>query len=169
MQTFLIGLMYHEPESWRLWNAGVISDYESSTGVFVDAQTEQDALAWGSKWQWSSCATPTTTGAPLGANTGTIVGWSRTQRKVAGRTVHRSSSESTLVSTLTMSRWARQPMCAGQSRTQVNSLPTMRPYTVAAKCRTPASTEARDAVLTGTLSVARALGHASVRVCVDEH
>ncbi len=30
MATFLVGIQYHEPESFALWKRGVIEDYESS-------------------------------------------------------------------------------------------------------------------------------------------
>ena len=46
MRTYLVGLMYHDPESWALWNRGVIEDYESTTGVFVEAESEEQALNW---------------------------------------------------------------------------------------------------------------------------
>ncbi|SJN22491.1 hypothetical protein FM109_04225 [Vibrio casei] len=38
--------MYHEPESWDLWNKGVIEDYESSTGIFITASSIADAIKW---------------------------------------------------------------------------------------------------------------------------
>lgn len=47
MTHFLIGLMYHEAEAWRLRTSGLLEDYESSTGVFIDAESERAALAWG--------------------------------------------------------------------------------------------------------------------------
>ncbi|SFQ54381.1 hypothetical protein SAMN05216229_1372 [Geopseudomonas sagittaria] len=47
MQTYLVGLQYHEPESYALWKNGVVEDYESSTGIFVKAKSEGEALAWG--------------------------------------------------------------------------------------------------------------------------
>jgi hypothetical protein len=39
--------MYHDPESWALWKKGIIEDYESSTGLFIEAATGELALAWG--------------------------------------------------------------------------------------------------------------------------
>ena len=45
--TYLVGIMYHEPGPFALWNRGVIEDYESSTGVFIDASSREDAVAWG--------------------------------------------------------------------------------------------------------------------------
>ena len=47
LTTYLVGIMYHEPEPFALWNRGVIEDYESSTGVFIDAATREEAVAWG--------------------------------------------------------------------------------------------------------------------------
>jgi hypothetical protein len=47
MHVFLVGIMFHEPESFALWNQGVIEDYESSTGCYIEAPSVEDALAWG--------------------------------------------------------------------------------------------------------------------------
>jgi len=47
LTTYLVGIMYHEPEPFVLWNAGVIDDYESSTAVFIDAPSRDEAIAWG--------------------------------------------------------------------------------------------------------------------------
>jgi len=47
MNTYLIGIMFHEPESWRLWNQGIIEDYESTSGLFVKANSSEEALSWG--------------------------------------------------------------------------------------------------------------------------
>jgi len=47
MNTYLIGIMFHEPESWRLWNQGIIEDYESSTGLFIEANSLEEAILWG--------------------------------------------------------------------------------------------------------------------------
>ena len=44
---YLVGIMYHEPESYELWNKGIIEDYESSTAIFISADSETDAIAWG--------------------------------------------------------------------------------------------------------------------------
>lgn len=46
-ENFLVGICYHEPESFAQWNAGLIEDYESSTGIFVLAESEDVALTWG--------------------------------------------------------------------------------------------------------------------------
>jgi hypothetical protein len=46
MAEFLIGFSYHEPEPYALWNRGVIEDYESSTGVFIEASSPDEALEW---------------------------------------------------------------------------------------------------------------------------
>ena len=47
MKTYLVGILYHEPEPWALYQKGIIEDYESSTGLFITAGTESEALAWG--------------------------------------------------------------------------------------------------------------------------
>jgi hypothetical protein len=44
---YLIGVMYHEPEAYRLWKSGLIEDYESSTGLFVEADSAEAAVEWG--------------------------------------------------------------------------------------------------------------------------
>ncbi len=46
---FLIGVMYHEPEAYDQWNRGLIEDYESSTGLFVEADSAEAAVAWGER------------------------------------------------------------------------------------------------------------------------
>ena len=47
MPQYLIGIMFHEPEPFSQWNRGLIEDYESSTGLFIEADAETEALAWG--------------------------------------------------------------------------------------------------------------------------
>ncbi|MCA9096000.1 MAG: hypothetical protein KDA68_21115 [Planctomycetaceae bacterium] len=47
MMTYLIGIMFHEPEGFDLWNRGIVEDYESNTGLFVEAESEAEAIAWG--------------------------------------------------------------------------------------------------------------------------
>ena len=47
LNEFLIGIMYHEPESWKLWNKGIIEDYESTSGVYISAENVESAIAWG--------------------------------------------------------------------------------------------------------------------------
>lgn len=47
MSVYLVGIMYHDTESYRRWNKGLMEDYESSTGFFITAESEADALAWG--------------------------------------------------------------------------------------------------------------------------
>lgn len=47
MPTYLIGIMLHEPESFALWNRGIIEDYESNTGLFIEAGSEAEAIEWG--------------------------------------------------------------------------------------------------------------------------
>jgi hypothetical protein len=45
--TYLVGIVFHEPDAFAAWNRGTIEDYESSTGVFVDAASREEAIAWG--------------------------------------------------------------------------------------------------------------------------
>ena len=47
MAEYLVGILYHEPEPYRLWQAGKIEDFESSTGLFVEAPDAASAVAWG--------------------------------------------------------------------------------------------------------------------------
>jgi hypothetical protein len=49
MAVYLIGIQFHEPESFALWKKGVIEDYESSTGIFIEAVSEEVAIGWGEK------------------------------------------------------------------------------------------------------------------------
>lgn len=46
MTKFLIGFTYHEPERWALFQKGIIEDCESSTGIYVEAATAGEAIAW---------------------------------------------------------------------------------------------------------------------------
>jgi hypothetical protein len=48
MPEFLIGFGYHEPEPYASWQRSEIEDYESSTGLWVEASTPQEAVEWGS-------------------------------------------------------------------------------------------------------------------------
>ena len=43
---YLIGIMYHETDSYNLWEKGIIEDYESSSGVFIMAPNIDKALSW---------------------------------------------------------------------------------------------------------------------------
>jgi hypothetical protein len=47
MPQFLIGIMFHESEPFALWNRGLVEDYESSAGLFIDANSAAEAIAWG--------------------------------------------------------------------------------------------------------------------------
>jgi hypothetical protein len=47
MHEYLVGLMYHDSESFALWKRGIAEDYESTTGLFIEAESEVDALKWG--------------------------------------------------------------------------------------------------------------------------
>jgi hypothetical protein len=49
MPEYLVGLSFHEPESHGLWQRGVIEDFESSTGLWVTAETPAEAIAWGER------------------------------------------------------------------------------------------------------------------------
>lgn len=43
---YLVIFQYHEPEPLQLFERGVIEDYESTTGVFITAASEEEALNW---------------------------------------------------------------------------------------------------------------------------
>jgi len=47
--TYLVGFLYHEPESWALYHSGIFEDFESSTGIFVDAPSKEEAISWTEK------------------------------------------------------------------------------------------------------------------------
>lgn len=47
MPQYLIGMMFHEPEPFAQWNRGLIEDYESSTGLFIEAPSAPEVIAWG--------------------------------------------------------------------------------------------------------------------------
>jgi len=49
MSVYLVGIMYHDTESYRRWNKGLTEDYELSTGIFITAEFEGEALAWGNQ------------------------------------------------------------------------------------------------------------------------
>jgi hypothetical protein len=49
MPEFLVGIGYHEPEPFAQWQRGLIEDYESSTGLWVVADTPEQAVAWGGR------------------------------------------------------------------------------------------------------------------------
>jgi hypothetical protein len=44
---YLVIFQYHEPEPRQQFERGVIEDYESTTGVFIAAESADDALFWG--------------------------------------------------------------------------------------------------------------------------
>ena len=46
MPEYLVGIVYHEPEAFAAWNRGATEDYESATGLYVEADTPEAALAW---------------------------------------------------------------------------------------------------------------------------
>ena len=46
MNTYLVGLSYHYPDDLKRWKEGVIEDFEASTGIFIKAQTEKEAIEW---------------------------------------------------------------------------------------------------------------------------
>jgi len=43
---YLVIFQYHEPEPRQLFERGVIEDYESTTGVFIEAESAEGALTW---------------------------------------------------------------------------------------------------------------------------
>jgi hypothetical protein len=47
MPDFLVGFSFHEPEPFSQWQRGLIEDYESSTGLWVTANTGEEAIIWG--------------------------------------------------------------------------------------------------------------------------
>ena len=47
LTTYLVGITFHEPDAFAAWQRGAIEDYESSTGVFIDAASREEALSWG--------------------------------------------------------------------------------------------------------------------------
>jgi hypothetical protein len=49
MRQYLIGMMFHEPEPFAQWNRGLNEDYESSTGLFIEAPSALEAIAWGER------------------------------------------------------------------------------------------------------------------------
>ena len=49
MPEYLVGICYHEPEPLAQWRRGLIEDYESSTGLWVIADTPERAVAWGER------------------------------------------------------------------------------------------------------------------------
>lgn len=44
---YLVGMCFHEPDSHELFTKGILEDFESSTGVFIDASCKEEAIAWG--------------------------------------------------------------------------------------------------------------------------
>jgi hypothetical protein len=44
--VYLVGFTFHEPEGWDLFQRGIVEDGESSTGLFVEAETPEAALEW---------------------------------------------------------------------------------------------------------------------------
>jgi len=47
MPEYLVGICYHEAEPFTRWQHGVIEDYESSTGLWVIAESPEEAIKWG--------------------------------------------------------------------------------------------------------------------------
>lgn len=43
---FLVLFQYHEPEPFQLFARGTIEDYESITGVYIEATTAEEAQEW---------------------------------------------------------------------------------------------------------------------------
>jgi hypothetical protein len=50
MAEYLVGMKYHTPEGWDRYRLGIdVWNYESSTGIFINAPTSNAAIAWGEK------------------------------------------------------------------------------------------------------------------------
>ena len=49
MPEYLVGFSYHEPESYALWQRDITEDFESSTGLWITADTPAEAIAWGKR------------------------------------------------------------------------------------------------------------------------
>ena len=49
MPEYLVGFSYHESEPFARWQHGLTEDYESSTGLWVTADTPAEAVAWGER------------------------------------------------------------------------------------------------------------------------
>lgn len=49
MPEYAIGMCYHEPLSYALWELGLIKDYEASTCLFVEAHSVEAAMEWAEK------------------------------------------------------------------------------------------------------------------------
>lgn len=47
MKKHLVGISYHESEHFDSLEKGIYEDYESSTGIFINANSREEALAWG--------------------------------------------------------------------------------------------------------------------------
>lgn len=43
---YLVIFQYREPEPLQLFERGVAEDYESTTGVFINAESDEEALIW---------------------------------------------------------------------------------------------------------------------------
>jgi hypothetical protein len=46
MPEYLVGFSYHEPGPYALWQQGVVEDFESSTGLWITANTSMEAISW---------------------------------------------------------------------------------------------------------------------------
>ena len=54
--SYLVGFCYHDPQGWTLHQAG-IDDYESFSALFIEAQSQEEAISWAEKvaeefFQW---------------------------------------------------------------------------------------------------------------------
>lgn len=47
MENYLVGISYHESEYLDSKEKEVFEDYESSTGIFINAKSSDEAIAWG--------------------------------------------------------------------------------------------------------------------------
>jgi hypothetical protein len=46
MERYLLGISFHYPEDYVKYEKGISEDFEGSTGIFVKASNEKEALDW---------------------------------------------------------------------------------------------------------------------------
>ena len=49
MTKYLVRISYHEPETYKMWENGIIEDYESLTGIFIQSDSKEEAISWAEK------------------------------------------------------------------------------------------------------------------------
>jgi hypothetical protein len=47
MEKYLVGISYHEADYYESSEKEIYEDYESSTGIFITANSPEEAIAWG--------------------------------------------------------------------------------------------------------------------------